>query len=97
MVQYKCERCLCTFNKKSSYDDHLNIKIPCKVVKMVYYSDDIINILQELGEVKNQLQNMNKMEEQIKELKKETKGMKKTLTKSLKRGNKKVIILVNLY
>lgn len=30
MVEYKCQQCQKTFNKKSNYNNHLNRKIPCE-------------------------------------------------------------------
>jgi hypothetical protein len=35
MVMHTCERCLCTFNKKCTFDYHKQRKIPCKIIEQL--------------------------------------------------------------
>ena len=48
MTKYKCERCLCTFDRKSSYDNHNNRQTKCRIVKHVEECADLQLIMIEM-------------------------------------------------
>ena len=73
MTIYTCDRCLCSFNRKSSYDNHLKRKIQCKLV--VQKDDKNIQTL---------ITEINKMKEQIKEQSIKIKEMENTINKQNK-------------
>jgi hypothetical protein len=79
MVVHTCERCLCTFNKKSSYNDHVKRKIPCKLVKQNEEHGEIQLMLTEMNKMKQKINKIEQMEEQMKEMKKTIDSQKKII------------------
>lgn len=86
MVEYKCERCMCVFNKKSNFMRHQNRKNICKPINVHQIENDNVNIL--MDKIKHMEQQMKKMEKDTSEMKKKIKSQHKTINMQNKTINK---------
>ena len=79
MVEYTCERCLCSFNKKSNYMRHQNRKKQCS--KVIIQDSESNNTDLLLNKIKDMEQKMKDMEKDTINMKKIIDRQNKTITK----------------
>lgn len=101
MVKYTCPTCSKEFNRKSSFDDHLNKKNPCFPSQEKISYDILIKKIEELEKKSEKIEDLetknNKIEKELKKLKKievENKEFKKEI-KKLKKENTKLSTITN--
>jgi hypothetical protein len=91
MVVHTCERCLCTFNKKSNYVTHQNRKLPCKIVEQKEGNENLCIIMIEMNKMKEQIKHQDNKIQEMDKMKKEMKEMKNII------NSQKKIINTNRY
>lgn len=86
-VSYTCERCLCTFNRKSSYDNHLNRKILCQIITQK--DDDLKILMTEMNKMKEEIKGQSKqLTEQNNQIKEQSKQLTKQFKQLTEQDNK---------
>lgn len=89
MAEFKCERCLCVFDRKFNLVRHQNRKIQCKSV--VLQKDDIPDMqffVDKIKHMENEITKIKHMEDEITKMKKTINQQKNIINKQNKTINK---------